>query len=376
MLGTNEAVKPTSERSEERFDTVVIGGGQTGLIVGHALKSEDLDFIILDASERVGDAWRNRWDSLRLFTPARMNGLPGMPFPGPGDKSVDKDQVADFLEEYARTMDLPVRSSVRVERLYREDDEFVVTTGQGVMRARNVIVAMADYQKPKVPDFAADLDASIVRLHSTEYKNAAQLQDGPVLVVGLGNSGADIAYDVAETHRTIIAGKESGSVPFALESWFGRNIGTRLVRFATVRVLNTSTPMGRRARRKMLSQSAPLVRIRPKELEEVGVERVGRIGGISDGKPVTTDGSTLDVSNVIWCTGYRPGFDWIDLPVFDGDGNPRHERGVVEESPGFYFVGLYFLHALWSETITGVQPDVRYIVDHLRHNRIAKTAQR
>lgn len=373
MLGATESVQPAGDYSEERFDTVVIGGGQTGLIVGHALKAANADYVILDASARIGDAWRNRWDSLLLFTAARMNGLPGMKFPAGGNESVGKEQVADFLEEYARTMDLPVRSGVRVERLYQDGDEYVVKTGQGIMRAQNVIVAMADYQKPKVPEFAGDLDPSIVQMHSTQYKNPGQLQDGPVLVVGLGNSGADIAYDVAETHRTIVAGKESGAVPFRIESWFGRNIGTRLVRFAMVRVLNTSTPIGRRARPKLMIDGPPLVRIRPKELKKAGVERVERIAGINNGQPVTTDGETLDVSNVIWCTGYRPGFDWIDLPVFNEDGTPKHERGLVGDMPGFYFVGLFFLHAMWSETITGVQPDVRYIVEHLLENRSART---
>ncbi|NND01396.1 MAG: NAD(P)-binding domain-containing protein [Acidimicrobiia bacterium] len=371
MLGTTESDQSADRAAEERFDTVVVGGGQAGLIVGHALKAAGTEFVILDASARVGDAWRNRWDSLMLFTAARMNGLPGMKFPAQGNESVGKEQVADFLEEYARAMELPVRSGVRVERVSRDGDDYLVATDRGSIRSRNVIIAMADYQKPKVPDFAGDLDSSIVQMHSTQYRNPAQLQDGPALIVGLGNSGADIAFDVAPTRHTMVAGKESGAVPFRIESWFGRNIGTRLVRFAMVRVLNTSTPIGRKARPKLMVDGPPLVRVRPKELKKAGVERVDRIAGIRNGKPVTVDGVILDVSNVIWCTGYRPGFDWIDLPVFNEDGTPKHERGVVENMPGFYFVGLFFLHAMWSETITGVQPDVRYIVNHLLENRVA-----
>jgi putative flavoprotein involved in K+ transport len=362
-----------SDELQHEYDTVVIGGGQTGLIVGHALQEKGTDYVILDAGPRVGDVWRNRWDSLRLFTPARLNGLPGMDFPASGSSFVTKDQIADFLEEYARAMDLRVRSNARVTGLEHNGSRYVVHVGGQEIKARNVIVAMANYQLPKVPDFAPKLDPGIVQMHSSEYKNASQLQDGTVLVVGLGNSGADIAYDVSATHETIVSGSESGSIPFALESWFGRNVGTRLVRFVMVRVLNTSNPIGRKARPKMLGKAAPLVRVRGKELERAGVSRVDRISGIEDGKPITKDDQVLDIANVIWCTGYRPGFDWIDLPIFDDDGQPIHERGIVRDMPGLYFVGLFFLHALWSETITGVQPDVRYIVKHLPTREAAGT---
>ena len=357
-----------SGASDDRFDTVVIGGGQAGLITGYALQQHGIDYVILDAGARVGDAWRNRWDSLRLFTQAFMNGLPGMEFPGDENAFVSKDQVADFLEEYATYMELPVRLNTRVERLWQDGDRFVIDAGGTTFTARNVIVAMADFQKPSIPSFARDLDPNVVQMHSSEYKNPGQLRDGPVLVVGLGNSGADIALEVAQTHETIMSGTESGSVPFKLEGWFGRTIGTRLVRFAMVRVLSTSTPIGRRARPKLMEKGPPLVRVRPKELAAAGVTRVDRTTGVEDGKPVVRDAQALDVSNVIWCTGYRSGFDWIDLPVFD-DHQPIHQRGIVTDVPGLYFVGLFFLHAMWSETITGVQPDVQHIVKYLVEQR-------
>jgi len=347
---------------DRSVETVVIGGGQTGLIVGHALQKKAIDYVILDASDRIGDAWRNRWDSLRLFTQAFMNGLPGMDFPVPKNDFVTKDQVADHLEAYARELDLDVRSGTRVTRLARDGSRFVAETATGSIRADSVIVAMADYQKPHVPEFASQLRPEIVQMHSADYKNTEHLATGPVLVVGLGNSGADIAFDVAGSHETILSGNEAGAVPFAIEGWFGRHIGTRLVRFAMVKIINTSTPIGRKVRKN--DPKPPLVRIRPKELMRAGVTRVGRITHVRDGLPVADDGTVIDVGSVIWCTGYRPGFDWIDMPVFD-DGRPRHTRGVVEDVPGLYFVGLFFLHSMWSETLTGVQPDVRHIVDHL-----------
>lgn len=362
----------TAAGAEGRFETIIVGGGQAGLIVGRELQNREAEFVILDASERVGDAWRHRWDSLRLFTQAFMNGLPDMHFPGDANEFIGKDEVADFLERYAKDMKLPVRSGVRVQRVSRDGDEFVVETTSGTLRSANVIVAMSDYQKRKVPAFAEELDPSILQMHSTEYRNPSQLADGPVLVVGLGNSGADIAYDVAATHPTIVAGvPKAGAIPFALEGWFGRYIGTRLVRFAMVKVLNTSTPMGRRARPKMLRSGPPLVRVRPKELKSAGVRRVGRIEGVRDGKPTTDDGEVIDVPNVIWCTGYHHGFDWIDLPIFEENGSPIHTRGIVESQPGLYFLGLFFLHAVWSETITGVQPDAKYVVNHLMRRQRA-----
>ena len=352
----------------ERIDTLVIGGGQTGLTVGYELSTRGIDFVILDASEHIGDAWRKRWDSLMLFTPARMNGLPGLAFPAQGTEYVSKDAVADYLEEYAATMDLPVRSGVRVTRLTREDGEYLAETSTGTYRAANVIVAMADYQVPFVPDFAPDLDPNVVQLHSSKYQNPAQLRPGPTLVVGLGNSGADIALEVSASHQALVAGTESGHVPFRLERRFGRWIGVRLVRFTAVKVLNTATPIGRKARPKMLEKAAPLVRVKPKDLAAAGVERVPRVTAVTNGLPETADGRVHDVTNVIWCTGFKPGFSWIDLPVFDDRGKPVHERGVTDQ-PGLYFLGLYFLHALWSETITGVQADARYVADHLTQRR-------
>lgn len=351
--------------SEERFHTIVIGGGQAGLMVGQELQKRGFDFVILDASTRIGDSWRKRWDSLMLFTPARMNALPGLPFPARGDAYISKDEIAHYLEDYAERMDLPIRSGVRVDQLSKRGSEYMVIAGDRTLVAANIIVAMADYQVPYVPEFAPDLDPDVIRLHSSQYKNPSQLQAGDTLVVGLGNSGADIALEVAKSRRTYLAGNESGHVPFRLESRFGRWIGVRLVRFAAVNVLNTSTPIGRRARPKMLTKSAPLVRVKPKDLAAAGVERVPRITAIKHGRPETTDGRVLDVANVIWCTGFKPGFTWIKLPIFEENGSPRHERGVVPNQPGLYFVGLYFLHALWSETLTGVQADARHVVDDL-----------
>lgn len=355
----------------DHFDTIVVGGGQAGLTVGYELRQRNRHFVILDASGRTGDAWRNRWDSLLVFNPARDLALPGLKLPVAGDAFVGKDVVADYLEDYARFHELPILLETRVTHVSHDGDRYVVEAGDLTLYSDNVVVAMTDYQIPRVPAFAPDLDPDIVQLHTSQYKNPSQLQDGPVLVVGMGNSGADIGLEVARTHKTFIAGKESGHIPWRIEPWFSRNVLVRLVRFVMVRVINTSTPIGKRLRPKMLHTAAPLVRVKPKDLVAVA-ERVGRVTSVLDGKPVVEDGRPLDVANVIWCTGFAAGFDWIDVPVFGANREPRHTRGIVEDQPGFYFCGLNFQHSWWSETLTGVQIDARHIVDHLDSHRRAR----
>ena len=360
----------TNDLHATSFDTIVIGGGQTGLTVGYELAQRGIDFVILDANARVGDAWRKRWDSLLLFTPARYCGLPGMKFPAKGDAYITKDEIADYLETYAETFRLPVRPNARVRRLGHDGESYVAEVNGASLRAANVVVAMADYQVPNVPDFAPDLDPDIVQMHSSQYKRPSQLADGPALVVGLGTSGADIGLELAKDRETYIAGTPGTVIPFRIEPWIGRNILVRLVRFMATRVINTSTPIGRKLRPKMIGHNGtPIVRVKPHDLVDAGAHRVGRVTGVKDGKPEIDDGSTLDVANVVWCTGFRAGFDWIDLPVFDESGAPIHERGIVTDQPGMYFCGLFFLHALWSETLTAMPIDAKYIADHLERHR-------
>jgi putative flavoprotein involved in K+ transport len=190
----------------ERFETVIIGGGQAGLAVGYHLARRDRRFVILDANQRIGDAWRKRWDSLRLFTPARYDGLPGWPFPAPAWSFPTKDEVADYLEAYAARFDLPVRTGVRVDGLSREADRYVVAAGKHRYEADNVVVAAGAYRRPRIPAFASELDSGIVQLHSSQYRDPSQLLEGGVLVVGAANSGAEIALEVSGDHRTWLSG--------------------------------------------------------------------------------------------------------------------------------------------------------------------------
>jgi putative flavoprotein involved in K+ transport len=352
-----------------KIQTIVIGGGQAGLTTGYFLAKRGLPFLILDANQHVGDAWRQRWDSLRLFTPARYAGLPGMRFPARGDSFPTKNHLADYLVEYARHFHLPIRNGVRVERLWRENGRFLISAGRERFEAENVIVAMANYQVPRIPEFTRELRSDIVQLHSQDYRNPSQLQEGGVLVVGVGNSGADIAIEVAQSHPTWISGKESGHIPWAIETFIARNFLIRLVRFVGHHILAVKTPIGRKLRPKMLHRPAPLIRVKPKDLIKVGIENVVRVIGVKDGFPLLADGRVSEVQNVIWCTGFERGFPWIDLPIWDSQGDPIHENGIVTAVPGMYFVGLHFLYSMTSATLTGVGRDAERVVKALASRR-------
>ena len=350
----------------ERVQVVVIGGGQAGLSVGYCLQQRGISFVILDAHARIGDAWRKRWDSLRLFTPAKYDGLIGLPFPGPAHRFPTKDEMGDYLEAYAAHFRLPVHTNAKVERVTRDGSRYSVETSGGRRyEADHVVVAMATYQEPKIPGFAGEFDRSIVQLHSREYKNPSQLKSGDVLIVGAGNSGADIAMDVVRSHRVFLSGRHPGHVPFRIESRLARVLMPILFRIVFHRILTTGTPMGRKARPGFISKGGPLIRVKPEDLVAAGVQAVPRVAGARDGKPLLADGRVLDVTNVLWCTGFHAGLSWVSLPGlrFDAHNEPVHTRGIVPDEPGFYFVGLHFLYSLSSTMIHGIARDAEYIAD-------------
>ncbi len=363
-------------RQPERIQTVVIGGGQAGLSVGYHLAKRGLPFVILEANGRIGDTWRRRWDSLRLFTPARFDGIPGLPFPAAPHAFPTKDEMADYLEGYVKRFALPVRTGVQVERLSRNGSHYLVTAGGHRYEAEHVVVAMATYQRSKVPSFAGELDPGVVQLHSSEYRNPAQLKKGPVLIVGAGNSGSEIALDLTRAgHQVWMSGRNTGEIPFRISGFAARLFLARLVlRFVFHRVLTTDTPLGRKARPKIVSQGGPLIRVKARDLAAAGVERVPRTVGVRNGLPVLEDGRVLEAQNVVWCTGYHPGHSWIDLPVFDKDGEVVQNRGIAAGEPGLYFVGLHFLYAMSSTMIHGVGRDAEFIAETIAARVRAKPA--
>jgi putative flavoprotein involved in K+ transport len=346
-----------------RTRIIVIGGGQAGLSVGYHLRRLGVtDFLILDAEARIGDAWRKRWDSLQLFTPAAFDGLDGMAFPAPRDATPGKDEMADYLEAYARHFELPVVLKARVTHLGRDGGRFAVTAGGRQYEAARVIVAMSNYQVPKRPGFAAALSPEIVQLDLGSYRNPGQLRPGAALVVGAANSGAEIANDLVPTHRVLLAGRRVSEVPGKYSSPVNRRVVVPLLnRLVFPHILSVNTPIGRKARPKVIKSAAPLIRVKSRDLAAMGVVRVGRITGARDGKPLCDDGSVCEVANVIWCTGFDNGLGWIDLPVLQGDGEPDHDRGVARGVDGLYFVGQHFLTSMASAMVFGVNRDARRI---------------
>jgi putative flavoprotein involved in K+ transport len=283
--------------------------------------------------------------------------------------------MADYLESYAARFALPVRTGVWVDGLTRYGDTYRVTAGAERFVASNVIVASGAHRTPRVPRLARDLDPSILQLHSSEYRNPSQLQAGGVLVVGAGNSGADISLEAVRSHPTWLSGPDRGHIPVHIDGFIARNVAVRVVVFFARHVLTLRTPLGRRMKIKATSQGDPLVRVKPKEILAAGVERVGKTVEVRDGSLVLEDGQVLDVTNVIWCTGYRHDLSWIDLPIFDEAGAPRHERGVVPSEPGLAFVGLPFQFAAASDVLPGVGRDAAYVVKHLmRRSEVGVTA--
>jgi putative flavoprotein involved in K+ transport len=351
----------------DQVETLIIGAGQTGLAAGYYLAKRGLPSLIVDANDRVGDQWRRRYGSLRLFSPARWDGLPGMAFPAPGWSSPTGRQMGDFLESYAASFGLPVRTGVQVERLSAGDASggFIVETSASRIRARRVIVATGAFNVPMIPKVAGQLDPSIRQLHSNAYHEPSDLADGPVLVVGLGHSGADIAFEIARTHRTVVSGTPRGELPFpVLDTWRAR-LFLPLLSFVENHVLTIRTPIGRRAASESRILSAPLLRVRRTELREAGVElHESRVATVQDGRPVLEDGTVVDVANIIWCTGARPDYSWIELPVTGPDGWPLERRGVSPVD-GLYFLGVPFQYGLTSMLIHGADRDAKYVVDRI-----------
>jgi putative flavoprotein involved in K+ transport len=353
--------------STQQYDVIVIGGGQAGLATGYHLRRRGASFVILEAHDRIGEPWRRRWDTLSLFTRARISGLPGMRFPAPGPSFPTKDQVADFMEAYARQMDLPVRTGVRIDSLDRTDDgRFVLCAGHDRYESAQVIVATGGYGEPRVPAFASELDPATRQLHSSEYRNAASLRPGAVLVVGASNSGGEIARGAAIAgHETWLSGRDTGQMPFDINGRVSRLVDLAFWPFIH-HVVTIRTPIGRKARPFIQEHGGPLERIRKAELEAAGVKRVvGRTVGVTDGKPRLDDAQVLDVRNVVWATGFRHDYPWIRLPVMGDDGWPVHERGISTQVPDLAFVGLPFQYAATSALIGGVGRDAKYVVDRL-----------
>jgi putative flavoprotein involved in K+ transport len=360
-----------------RHEIVVIGAGQSGLAAGYHLARAEIDHVILERGATIGDVWRSRYDSLKLYSPARFDALPGLPFPLEPMGFPSGTQMADYLEGYAAHFELPVQTGVEVVRLrpYHQGRGYELTTSVGVFEAQGVILATGPYQRPVVPAFAEELDDGIQQIHSADYRNADQLVDGPVLVVGASHSGSDLAHELVQTRRTYLVGRSHGQFPFSVDSRFGRVLWP-LLRAVFTKVLTLDTPIGRKMSPMVRGHGAPLLRHRWKDLRRAGVEWIPeRVVGTEGGKPKLEGGRVLDVASIVWCTGFKADYSWIEPAIVSDDGWPAQERGVVTAAPGLYVLGTPFLHSFASMLVTGAGEDARHVVDHIRSARGASVAK-
>ena len=352
--------------ADER-ETLVVGAGQAGLAIGYELRERGLPFQIVDAESEIGAVWRHRWDSLRLFTAAQYDSLPGMDFPAAADTYPGKDDVADFLQAYAAKFELPVKLNTRVASLRVSNGGYLAETDDGALAAKNVVVATGPFQTPYVPPIAEDLSSETTQMHSTEYRNPETIDKGPVLVVGGGNTGFQIAQELAANHKVHLSiGSRQTPLPQRL---LGRDLFWYLEATGLIRK-SIETRIGRK-----LSRRETLIGSSPRTLRRrYGVEVHGRAINASGSKLTFDDGSVLEPGAVIWATGFRSDYSWIDAPVFGVSGEVLHQRGVTQ-SPGLYFLGLSWQYTRGSALLGWVKDDAEYIAEQVGTSRPAAQAE-
>ncbi|WP_114907814.1 flavin-containing monooxygenase [Ornithinimicrobium murale] len=358
-------------------DTLIIGAGQAGLATAHLLTEAGRDCLVVDGSHRVGDNWRHQYDSLTLYSPNAWNSLPGLAFPGAAWDFPGKDEVGDYLEQYAEQLGLPVRLDTRVGHLGREGSGFRAETSTGAVHSQNVVIATGSFGRtPSVPDCAADLDPAILQLHSSQYRRPGQLREGPVLVVGAAHSGCDIALELAASRPTTLAGRDPGQIPVSWDSP-GFRVAMSVLLQVQRHVMTRRTPVGRRQRQDVLAHGGPMLRVKRADLRDAGVTRThARVVGTVGGQPQLDDGTVLEVANVIWATGFRHDYSWLDLPVLDETGWPREFRGVAQDVEGVFFCGLSYQYAFASMLLHGVGRDADYLVRRILARPVAVPTRR
>jgi putative flavoprotein involved in K+ transport len=351
----------------EALDVIVIGAGQAGLAAAYHLKQRGVRFLVVDAASEIGHAWRSRWDSLRLFTAAQYDALPGLAFPAPDDTYPTKDQAADYLVEYAHRFDLPVLLNCAVHRLVRLRGGFAVHTSQGRLLARQVVVATGPLQKPIVPAVSGHVGEAVAQLHTSDYRNPTDIPPGQVVVVGAGNSGRQIVLELAATHDvTLAVGTESLQLPQRI---LGRDLFWWLTRLGVV----TSTDQSSLARR-MRARGDLVIGTPMRDLRRAGVSIRPRVTSAGPEGVEFGDGSRSRPSTVIWATGFSRDYSWIDVPGVVDRGTVLHHRGITEV-PGLSFIGLPWQHTRGSSLLGFVQHDAAWLIDRITRSTARKPDQ-
>lgn len=347
----------------KRFNTIIVGAGQAGLAMGYYLRNKSNSFILLDNHARVGDSWRFRYDSLKLFTPRSFSALPGMELPGDQAGYPTKDEVADYLEKYAQQFKLPVKLNTKITKVTKHDGYFHIVTNSGEeFLSKNLIVATGPFQKPFIPSFSEEIPNEIFQVHSASYENPSQLKEGAVLIVGGGNSGMQIATELTSTKKdvNISLGKKPKFLPYEVLNksifWWFNVLG--------ISKLTVHSKLGQ-----ILKKNDPIIGKEVKPLIKEGKVKIyPRTVGYRDGKIHFDNGKDMQPQNIIWATGFVPDYDWLDISnIFDEKGLPFHERGVTKE-PGLFFLGLSWQYRRGSALLLGVGEDAKYLVEKLKSN--------
>ena len=351
--------------SGERFEVAVVGGGQAGLAMGYYLRQQGRRFVIFERGDSIAPAWRERWDSLKLFTPRGYSSLPGLPFPGDPDDYPTRDEVIGYLERYAETFELPIELNSQVRRLSHEGGRFVLDVDGRRVTADQVVVATGPFQTPYVPTLADDLDSGVWQAHSTGYRRPDDVPEGTVLVVGGGNTGFQIAKELSATHKVILSvGTHQKPLP-------QRVAGRDLFWWLTKTGLIHKTVESRLAQR--LKDRDTLIGSSPRQItRRYGVELKPRATAVAGRTVRTDDGNEVPVDAVIWATGYRPDYSWIDLPIVDENGRLRHRRGLTDV-PGLLFLGLTWQWTRGSALIGWVKDDAVFLAEGIAALQEAKT---
>jgi putative flavoprotein involved in K+ transport len=358
-------INPAEDRGHEPLEVAVIGGSQAGLAMGYYLAQQRRRFVIFERGDSVAPAWRERWDSLKLFTPRGYSALPGLPFPGDPDDYPTRDEVIAYLEQYAETFELPIELNSEVHRLSREEERFVLDIHGRRITADQVVVATGPFQTPFAPKLAEQLDSDLWQAHSTGYRRPSDVPEGTVLVVGGGNTGFQIAKELSATHKVLLSvGSKQKPLP-------QRVAGRDLFWWLTKTGLIHKTVESRLGQR--LKDRDTLIGSGPRELRKRYVVELMRRASAASGRTVTfADGSEVEVDAVIWATGYRPDYSWIDLPVLDSNGRLRHGRGVTDV-PGLFFLGLTWQWTRGSALIGWVKDDAAFLAEQIAASNEAKT---
>ncbi len=346
----------TDNGSPAQFDVAVIGAGQAGLAIGYFLARQGRRFVILDSADSVGAAWRSRWDSLVLFTPRRYDSLPGLAFPGDPDGYPTRDEVVAYLEQYAKTFELPLELGSEVRSLAMSGGTFRLELDGRTIEADQVVVATGPFQTPRVPSFASRLAPDVFQTHSLGYRTPSEVPDGTVLVVGGGNTGYQVARELSATHDVHLAvGGRQTPLP---QTFLGRDLFWWLI---TTKLLKTTVDsrLGQK-----LSRRDTLIGSSPRALKRAGVKIKPRVSDASGRTVSFADGSDLSVDGVIWATGFGLDHSWIQPPVATADGAVRHRRGVTE-IPGLYFLGLPWQHTRGSALLGWVNDDAEYLAGRI-----------